>query len=109
FLERPAVQASAVGVAHEPRRARARTGRGDADARGVAQLALGGFDQGDDRRDDRTVVARGRTDAPAPARRAGGVERDELGLGAAEVDADAGRNIHAGALNGPRTIAWNRS
>ena len=88
FLQRLAVEAGRVAVLHQAGRGRDGTGGADADAAALPQFEFGLVDQRGDRgHRGGIVILRGRYTA-AQDFLAGGIERDQLDFGAAEVDAE---------------------
>lgn len=89
LLQRLAVEAGGVGVADQAGDRRQRAGRADADAGPEADGALGVLNQAHDRPQRGLVVTLRRRHAASEAFTTVLVERDQLDLGATQVDADA--------------------
>ena len=85
--EGAAVEPGGVGVLDEAGLGTDGAGDADADARLAVELVLGRADELDESA-DRVVVDAGVWHAPAREHGTGGIERDDLEFGAAEIDAD---------------------
>ena len=89
--DRFAVEAYGIRAPKESGGARARSGRADTDerrARSEVELALGAVDQRSDGLDDRRIVLMRRRHATPEQFAPGDIERDDLDLRAAEIDAE---------------------
>ena len=94
--DRLPVEAHRIRAAQQARGARDRSGRADADRPSHAEVVLGRGDKAGERLDRRTIIVPRRRHPPPQELTAVPVERNDLDLGAAEIDAEPQmRVIHA--------------